>query len=59
MDGYMALHLAAKGGHETITQLFLTVGANLESEATMGILHHVVENGHAAIIKLILEASDR
>jgi len=57
----MALHSAVDGGHETITRLLVSYGANVQSKAEAGRtpLHIAAQNGNAELVVLLLELGAR
>jgi ankyrin repeat protein len=57
-EGYNALHLAIRSGHDAVVKLLLEKGAELESKDTnfgQTPLSLAAENGNDAVVKLLLE----
>lgn len=55
VDGYSALQLAAKNGHQSAAQLLLDNGACRSWEGRVSPIHLAVDNGQAAMIYTLLQ----
>jgi ankyrin repeat protein len=61
-DGEMALHVAARNGHEAVVKLLLEKGAKLESkDERYGLtpLSWATIYEHEAVVKLLLKGASR
>lgn len=54
-DGYTALQLAAKNGHQSVAKTLLEQGACHSWEGRMSPIHLAVESGHTAVIYTLIQ----